>query len=223
MKCIFFKLFYRDFLLYTRNISECFSIFLFYTIVTSLFIFTLSDDSIFLRKTGVCVIWVNVLLSILLSLDGLFKVDYESGVLDQFIISTQPLYFLIYSKILALWIFIFLPLVVIAPLLSFLFGLYLDEAFILSLSLLLGTPVLAILGVIGASLVLSLNRGGILLIIIILPLCIPILIFGISSVLLFIVGEFPFSYFSMLLSLSIIFLIFGPFIVSASLRVNYYL
>ncbi|HFL8824342.1 MAG TPA: heme exporter protein CcmB [Candidatus Azoamicus sp. OHIO1] len=223
IKKVVFYIFYRDFVLYIRNISEFFSVFLFFTIITSLFVFILHDEDIFLRKIGVSVIWINVLLSILLSLDSLFKVDYNSGILEQLVLSSYPLSFLIFLKIIALWVSLFFPLVILGPLLGFFFGLYLDEAGILFLSLLLGTPVLTVLGVIGVTLILALNKGSILLTIIILPLYIPVLIFGISSILFFMDGYFPVGHFSILLFFSIVSFLLGPLIISMSLKVNYYL
>ena len=111
-------------------------------------------------------------------------------------------------------------IVLIAPILSIFFGLVFDEIFVLFVSLLLGTPILTIIGMIGVSLTLVLYRGGVLLTIILIPLYIPVLIFGISSVLFFIDGSSPLGHFSILIVLNIVFLFLGPFAIASSLRVS---
>jgi heme exporter protein B len=128
------------------------------------------------------VIWVSALLSVLLSLDRLFKQDYEDGSLDQLMLSPNPLVILVLAKVCAHWLLTGLPLVLIAPLLG-MFMFIPDEALVaLVFSLLLGTPVLSLVGAIGVSLTVAVNRGGVLLSLIILPLYIPILIFGANVV-----------------------------------------
>jgi len=218
-----FVILYRDIILYMRNSSEFFSIFLFFVMITSLFFFILSEETIFFKKIGVCVIWINVLLSMTLSLDSLFKLDYNYGISEQLILSPFSLSFLIFLKIIALWISIFFPMTILAPIIGLLFGLSFHEACILFFSLLLGTPTLTVIGIIGVTLTLVLYRGGVLLTILILPLYIPVLIFGVSSVLFFIDGGLPFGHFSILLSLLILVFLIGPFIISSSLRVSCYL
>ena len=217
---VFFSIVKRDLKLYFRNISEFFSIILFFILITGLFFFIITDQYLFIKKVGVGVIWINVLLSILLSLEGLFRFDYSNGLLEQFLLSSYSLSFLMFSKMVALWIANFLPIVLIAPILSIFFGLVFDEIFVLFVSLLLGTPILTIIGMIGVSSTLVLYRGGVLLTIILIPLYIPVLIFGISSVLFFIDGSSPLGHFSILIVLNIVFLFLGPFAIASSLRVS---
>jgi len=128
------------------------------------------------------VIWVSALLAVLLSLDRLFKQDYDDGSLDQLMLSPNPLMILVLSKVTAHWLLTGLPLVIIAPLLGLFMSLPMDAVTVLIYSLLLGTPVLSLVGAIGVSLTVAVNRGGVLLSLIILPLYIPILIFGANAV-----------------------------------------
>jgi heme exporter protein B len=128
------------------------------------------------------VIWVAALLSVLLSLDRLFKQDYEDGSLDQLMLSPNPLVILVLAKVTAHWLLTGLPLVIIAPMLGTLMALPSDAYTALIYSLLLGTPVLSLVGAIGVSLTVAVNRGGVLLSLIILPLYIPVLIFGANAI-----------------------------------------
>jgi heme exporter protein B len=128
------------------------------------------------------VIWVSALLAVLLSLDRLFKLDYEDGSLDQLMLSPNPLMILVLAKVTAHWLLTGLPLVIIAPLLGLFMSLPAEAVTVLIYSLLLGTPVLSLVGAIGVSLTVAVNRGGVLLSLIILPLYIPILIFGANAV-----------------------------------------
>ncbi len=217
---VFYSVLKRDLKLYFRNITEFFSIILFFILVTGLFFFIVIDQYIFLKKIGVGIIWINVLLSVLLSLEGLFRLDYQNGFFEQFLLSSYSLTFLMFARICAIWIANFFPLVFVAPLLSFFFGLSYSEVIILFVSLLLGTPILTIIGIIGVSLTLVLYRGGILLIIIVFPLYLPILIFGVSAVLFFIDGSSPIGHFTILFFLDFIFLFFGPFVIANSLRIS---
>jgi heme exporter protein B len=128
------------------------------------------------------VIWVSALLAVLLSLDRLFKQDYEDGSLDQLMLSPNPLVILVLAKVSAHWLLTGLPVVIIAPLLGLFMALPADAVRVLIYSLLLGTPVLSLIGAIGVSLTVAVNRGGVLLSLIILPLYIPVLIFGANAV-----------------------------------------
>jgi heme exporter protein B len=128
------------------------------------------------------VIWVSALLAVLLSLDRLFRQDYEDGSLDQLMLSPNPLTLLVLAKVLAHWLLTGLPLVIIAPLLGMFMSLPSEAVSALIYSLLLGTPVLSLIGAIGVSLTVAVNRGGVLLSLIILPLYIPVLIFGANTI-----------------------------------------
>ena len=148
----------------------------------TLFPLAVTPTSEALRAMAPGVIWVSALLAVLLSLDRLFKQDYEDGSLDQLMLSPNPLMILVLAKVLAHWLLTGLPLVIIAPLLGLFMSLPASAVEVLIYSLLLGTPVLSLVGAIGVSLTVAVNQGGVLLSLIILPLYIPILIFGANAV-----------------------------------------
>lgn len=178
----FYYLLIRDLRLAFRSRHELANPLIFFVLVVTLFPLAVTPSEDLLRVMAPGVIWVSALLSVLLSLDRLFKQDYEDGSLDQLMLSPNPLVILVLAKVSAHWLLTGLPLVLIAPLLG-LFMYVPDEALgVLVLSLLLGTPVLSLVGAIGVSLTVAVNRGGVLLSLIILPLYIPVLIFGANAV-----------------------------------------
>ncbi len=178
----FYHLLARDLRLAFRTRHELANPLIFFVLVVSLFPLAVTPSADLLTVMAPGVIWVSALLSVLLSLDRLFKQDYEDGSLDQLMLSPNPLVILVLAKVFAHWLLTGLPLVLIAPLLG-MFMYVPDEAIpTLVYSLLLGTPVLSLVGAIGVSLTVAVNRGGVLLSLIILPLYIPILIFGANAV-----------------------------------------
>jgi len=178
----FYHLLARDLRLAFRSRHELANPLIFFVLVVSLFPLAVTPSADLLTVMAPGVIWVSALLSVLLSLDRLFKQDYEDGSLDQLMLSPNPLVILVLAKVFAHWLLTGLPLVLIAPLLG-MFMYVPDEAIpTLIYSLLLGTPVLSLVGAIGVSLTVAVNRGGVLLSLIILPLYIPILIFGANAV-----------------------------------------
>jgi len=178
----FYHLLARDLRLAFRSRHELANPLIFFVLVVTLFPLAVSPSAEVLRVMAPGVIWVSALLSVLLSLDRLFKQDYEDGSLDQLMLSPNPLVILVLAKVCAHWLLTGLPLVLVAPLLA-MFMYVPDEAIgVLMLSLLLGTPVLSLVGAIGVSLTVAVNRGGVLLSLIILPLYIPVLIFGANAV-----------------------------------------
>jgi len=178
----FYHLLARDLRLAFRSRHELANPLIFFILVVTLFPLAVSPSSETLQVMAPGVIWVSALLSVLLSLDRLFKQDYEDGSLDQLMLSPNPLVILVLAKVCAHWLLTGLPLVLIAPLLG-MFMYVPDEAVgVLMFSLLLGTPVLSLIGAIGVSLTVAVNRGGVLLSLIILPLYIPVLIFGANAV-----------------------------------------
>ena len=178
----FYHLLARDLRLAFRSRHELANPLIFFVLVVTLFPLATSPSAELLRVMAPGVIWVSALLSVLLSLDRLFKQDYEDGSLDQLMLSPNPLVILVLAKVCAHWLLTGLPLVLVAPLLG-MFMYVPDEAIgVLMLSLLLGTPVLSLVGAIGVSLTVAVNRGGVLLSLIVLPLYIPVLIFGANAV-----------------------------------------
>ncbi|MBI3560933.1 MAG: heme exporter protein CcmB [Gammaproteobacteria bacterium] len=182
MRHALFTLLKRDLLLAFRQPSELINPLIFFLIVVSLFPMGLKPETPFLPMMGAAVIWVAALLASMLSLDSMFRADMEDGSLEQILLSPWPLPLLALTKILAHWLISGIPLVVMAPLLGLMFNLPAEGISALVVTLLLGTPVLSLIGAIGVALTVSLRRGGVLLSLLVLPLYIPVLIFGAGSV-----------------------------------------
>src|SRR6516225_10419703 len=172
----------RDLKLALRSRTELAVHLLFYVIVVSLFPLASSPEKNLLRTLGPGVLWVAALLASLLALPRLFAADFADGTLEQIALSSYPLPSLIAGKILAHWLATGAPLVLLSPLLALQFGLDGQETMILVVGLLLGTPTLSLLGAIGAALTLGVRGGGALLALLILPLYVPVLIFGAGAV-----------------------------------------
>lgn len=178
----FYYLLIRDLRLALRNRHELANPLIFFILVVSLFPLAVTPTAEVLQAMAPGVIWVSALLAVLLSLDRLFKQDYDDGSLDQLMLSPNPLMILVFAKVTAHWLLTGLPLVIIAPLLGLFMAMPTDAVSVLIYSLLLGTPILSLIGAIGVSLTVAVNRGGVLLSLIVLPLYIPILIFGANAV-----------------------------------------
>ena len=178
----FYYLLMRDLRLAFRSRHELANPLIFFVLVVSLFPLAVTPTPAILQEMAPGVIWVSALLAVLLSLDRLFKQDYEDGSLDQLMLSPNPLMILVLAKVCAHWLLTGLPLVLMAPLLAMFMSMPVEAIPALVYSLLLGTPVLSLIGAIGVSLTVAVNRGGVLLSLIVLPLYIPILIFGANAV-----------------------------------------
>lgn len=178
----FYHLLLRDLRLAMRSPHEVVNPLIFFVLVVTLFPLAMTPSDALLQKIAPGVIWVSALLSVLLSLDRLFKQDYEDGSLDQLMLSPNPLVILVLAKVFAHWLLTGLPLVIISPLLAMF--MHVPDAALPALlySLLLGTPVLSLIGAIGVSLTVAVNRGGVLLSLIVLPLYIPVLIFAANAI-----------------------------------------
>jgi heme exporter protein B len=178
----FLLLLQRDLMLAFRHRSELANPLLFFVMVVSLFPLGLGPEPNILQRIAPGVIWVAALLSALLSLDTIFRSDFEDGSLEQLLLSPHPASVLVIAKVVAHWLVTGLPLLLLAPLLGVLFHLSLQATLALVLTLTLGTPVLSLLGAIGVALTVALKRGGVLLSLLLLPLYIPVLIFAASAV-----------------------------------------
>jgi len=172
----------RDLLLAGRRRSEVLTALLFFVVVVSLFPIGVGPERALLRRIGPGVLWVAALLATLLGLPRLFAADHADGTLEQMALSPQPFALQVMGKLAAHWLLCGLPLVVLAPVLGLLFGLSADALLVLTLSLLIGTPLLSLIGAIGAALTLGVRGGGVLLSLLVLPLFIPALVFGAGSV-----------------------------------------
>ena len=182
MREAFFSILRRDLLLAFRRKSDIATALLFFVVVSSLFPLGIGAEPNLLRAIAPGVIWVSALLSSMLSLRRLFEGDHADGTLEQMLLGTAPLPVLVAGKVLAHWLVSGLPLVLIAPLIALQFDLDGVLYGVLALSLLLGTPVLSLVGAVGAALTLGLRGGGVLVALLVLPLYVPVLIMGAGSV-----------------------------------------
>ena len=189
-------------------------------IVVSLFPLGIGAEPRLLRSIAPGVVWVAALLASMLSLGRLFASDYQDGTLEQLLISPQPLFLVVLGKILAQWLVSELPLVLFAPLIGIQFDLAPGSLVILFVSLLLGTPVLSLIGSIGAALTLGLRGGGVLIALLILPLYVPVLIFGTGAVDSSIAGFSPAANLYLMGALLVVALVFAPWATSAALRIS---
>ena len=169
----------RELTLMLRNFSSSINPLLFFVIAVSLFPLAISPEPQLLKQIAPGIIWVITMLSVLLSLSTIFNQDYDTGVLEQIVLSPNPLAVAILAKVFAHWLMSGLPIIILAPLVATL--LYLDNLPTLLLVLFLTTPTLSLIGIIGATLTVSLKRASILMTLIILPLYIPLLIFASSA------------------------------------------
>ena len=214
-----FAIITRDLLLVMRRKSEVLTALFFFVVVTSLFPLGIGADPALLRKIAPGVIWVAALLSTLLGLHRMFAADYQDGTLEQLVLSPQPLVLLVAGKIIAHWLVCGLPLVLLAPIIGIQFDLDVDSLYVLMASLLLGTPVLSLLGSIGAALTLGLRGGSVLMSLLILPLYVPVLIFGAGAVYANSVGLNISGHISLLGALLILALAFVPWVSAAAIKI----
>jgi len=192
---------------------------LFFVSVVVVMPFALGPDLALLKRIGPAILWLGAMLASLLTLDRLFTADQEDGSLDLIVMSRTPLELSCAAKALAHWLAAGLPLIAASPLIGILLNLDAAATFAVALTLLVGTPALTFTGMIGAALAVTLRRGGLLLAVVVLPLSIPVLIFGVAASNAAIEGPMSFGTpFSILCALSLISLVVGPFAAAASLR-----
>jgi heme exporter protein B len=215
----FFVIIHRDLLLVMRRKSEVLTALFFFVVVTSLFPLGIGADAALLRKIAPGVLWVAALLSTLLGLQRMFATDYLDGALEQLILTPQSLVLLVAGKVTAHWLVSGLPLVLLAPIIGIQFDLDASSLYVLMGSLLLGTPVLSLLGSIGAALTLGVRGGSVLMSLLILPLYIPVLIFGAGAVYANSVGLDISGHFSLLGALLLLALAFVPWVSAAALKI----
>jgi heme exporter protein B len=192
---------------------------LFFLIVVTLIPFAIGPDLALLRRIGPAILWLGALLASLLALDRLMAADCEDGSLDLILMGRSSLELVVAAKALAHWLTTGLPLVIAVPLLSLFLDLEPRATTAVALTLLVGTPALTFIGLIGAALTVTLRRGGLLLPVLILPLTIPVLIFGVAASNAAVVGPMPFGApFTILCALTLMSLVIGPFAAAAALR-----
>ncbi len=193
---------------------------LFFVIVVTLFPLGVSPEVAFLKEAGGGILWVAALLSVLLSLDHLFRQDFEDGSLEQLLLQPQPLFLLVLAKSLAHWMLTGLPLVLLAPVLAVMVHLEGNSIWVLCLTLLVGTPVLSLIGSIGAALTLGLRSAGVLLSLLIIPLYIPVLIFGTGTVMAAAEGVPVSGQLALMGAFLVLALTLAPFASAAALRIS---
>ena len=210
----------RDLLLSYRRKSDLVNPLIFFLMVATLFPLGVSPDPTFLADVAPGVVWVAALLATLLSMDSLFRSDFEDGTLEQILLSPQPLYLVVLAKVLAHWMLTGLPLTLLAPVLGVMLFLPGDGMWGLVLSLLLGTPTLSIIGAIGAALTVGLRKGGVLISLLVLPLYIPVLIFGSAAVQGAVTGLPLDGYLAILGAMLSLGLVMAPLAIGAALRIS---
>jgi heme exporter protein B len=212
--------FKRDLLIAFRNRGELLNPLMFFLVVASLFPLAVTPDPKLLGLIAPGIIWVGALLATLLSLDLMFKSDYDDGSLEQVLLQPQPILFFVLVKTLLHWLIAGLPLTLMAPLLGVMLALPEGGYLPLVLSLLLGTPTLSLLGAIGAGLTVGLKKGGMLMPLLILPLYIPVLIFAAGSVQAGIDGNAYTGHLAFLGSYLALMLVLAPLASSAALKIS---
>ena len=209
----------RDLLAAARRRAEVLTTLLFFVIVVSLFPLGVGPDPAQLRGMAPGVVWVAALLASMLALNRLFAADYADGVLEQMLLAPQPLGLLVLAKVGAHWLTTGLPLVIVAPLLGLQYDLPADALSILLASLLLGTPSLSLIGAIGAALTLGIRGGGALLALLVLPLYVPVLVFGAGAVDASSVGLGASAHLSLLGAFLLLALVLTPWAAATALRI----
>jgi heme exporter protein B len=210
----------RDLRLGFRKRAEALNPILFFVLVVSLFPLGIGPGPKMLQEIAPGVIWIAALLATLLSMERLFHSDFEDGALEHLLLSPHALPLLALAKILAHWLMTGLPLILVAPLLGVLLHLPVKAIAVLPLTLLLGTPVLSLIGAIGVGLTVGLRRGGVLLTLLILPLNVPVLIFGSSAVTAAAAGLPVTGHLALLGAMLALALTLAPFATAAGLRIS---
>ncbi|MBM4207297.1 MAG: heme exporter protein CcmB [Gammaproteobacteria bacterium] len=210
----------RDLVLAMRRRSEIANPVLFFILVITLFPLGIGAQPKLLQAIAPGIIWVSALLATMLSLDSLFRSDFDDGSLEQILLSPYPTSVLVLGKITAHWLTTGLPLILIAPLLAIFLGLPNQSLSILLLTLLLGTPVLSLIGAVGVALTVGLRRGGMILSLLVLPLYVPVLIFAGNAVALASGGLPVTAQISILTSMLLLALVLAPWPTAAALKMS---
>lgn len=203
-----------------RRRADVLTTLIFFVMVVSLFPLGVGPEMDMLRKMAPGLVWVSALLASMLSLGRMFSADYLDGTLEQMMLAPQSLAIVVLSKILAHWMVSGFPLVIIAPVLGMQFDMSAQALWVLMITLLLGTPILSVIGAAGAALTLGLRGGGALVSLLVLPLCIPVLIFGAGAVESVVSGINAGSNLALLGAILVMALAFMPWITAHALRIS---
>ncbi|QEW07602.1 heme exporter protein CcmB [Nitrincola iocasae] len=217
---IFFATLKREMQLALRRRSDLVNPLIFFLMVATLFPLGVSPEPTLLAILAPGVVWVAALLATLLAMDSLFRSDFEDGSLEQILLSPQPLFVVVLGKVLAHWMMTGLPLTLMAPLLGVMLFLPAEGMQGLMLSLLIGTPTLSLVGAIGAALTVALRKGGVLISLLVLPLYIPVLIFGTAAVEAALTGLPVGGHLALLGALLALGLALAPLAIAAALRIS---
>ncbi|MBS0330826.1 MAG: heme exporter protein CcmB [Proteobacteria bacterium] len=210
----------RDVLLAMRRRADVATTLFFFVIVASLFPLGVGPDPKLLRAMAPGILWVAALLASMLSLGRLFDADYADGSLEQLMLAPEPLALVVIGKVMAHWLISGLPLVVIAPVIALQFDLPTGSLGTLFLALLLGTPLLSLIGAIGAALTVGVRGGGVLVSLLVLPLYVPVLVFGAGAVDASTTGIDASGHLSILGALLLLGMVLAPWATAAALRIS---
>ncbi|ESS72988.1 heme exporter protein B [Methyloglobulus morosus KoM1] len=210
----------RDLVLALRRRSECANPVLFFILVITLFPLGIGAQPKLLQAIAPGIIWVSALLATMLSLDSLFRSDFDDGSLEQILLSPYPTSILVLGKITAHWLTTGLPLLIVAPLLAVFLGLPNQSLSILLLTLALGTPILSLIGAVGVALTVGLRRGGMILSLLVLPLYVPVLIFASNAVEMAGSGLPVAAQINILVSMLLMALVLAPWPTAAALKMS---
>ena len=216
----FFAIIRRDLVLALRRRSEMVNPLLFFILVITLFPLGIGAQPKLLQAIAPGIIWVSALLAAMLSLDSLFRSDFDDGSLEQILLSPHPTSVLVLGKIIAHWLVTGLPLLLVAPLLAVFLGMPDSALSVLLLTLLLGTPVLSLIGAIGVALTIGLRRGGMILSLLVLPLYVPVLIFAGNAVEMAGSGLPVDAQISILIAILLMALVLAPLPVAVALKMS---
>ena len=172
----------RDLSLVMRQGSDAFVVLIFFVVTVTLFPLGVGPDPLILQNLASGIVWVSALLAAMLSLDRLFQTDYDDGSLELLVLSPYPLELVVLCKCLVHWLTTGLPIMVISPVLALMLNIKTGAFVYLISSMALGTPIISLLGAVGAALVLGSRRSGVLIALLIIPLTIPILLFGVAAI-----------------------------------------
>ena len=216
---LFMTILKRDLTLSLRRKSDLAQVIFFFAVVVTLVPLGVGAETNILRSIAPGVVWVAALLAALLSLPRMFATDHEDGTLEQMLVAAEPVPVIVVAKVAAHWIVTGVPMTIFATIFGVMFDLELDVTLVMVASLLIGTPVLSLVGAVGAALTLGLRAGGVLTSLLVLPLYIPVLIFGSGAATAAAMSLSPASHFMIVGGLSLFALALAPFAVAAALRI----
>ena len=216
---LFLTILRRDLMLALRRKSDLAQVIFFFAVVVTLVPLGVGAETNTLRAIAPGVVWVAALLAALLSLPRMFAADFADGTLEQMLVAAEPLPVIVFAKVIAHWLVTGVPMTVFAALFGVMFDLSLDVTLVLVASLAVGTPILSFIGAIGAALTLGLRAGGVLTSLLVLPLYIPVLIFGSGAASAVAVSMSPTAHFLIVGGLTLATAAMSPMAVSAALRI----